>query len=160
MHRPLRLSANLAAVLGLLLPVLLQAQQPAAAAVTLQQFGKLKWLVGAWQGSGGGYPAFFEDYRMLDDSTIGMRSFAGADLSRVKDSARIELRGGAVYHHGRGTREVAVEFSGGTIHFVPAANGRGGFTFSRQAPDLWIATLHSDTPGGREIIYTMRRLKQ
>ncbi len=151
------------ALLGalVLLPSLnIVAQQPAAAAVTLQQFGKLKWLVGAWQGSGGGYPAFFEDYRMLDDSTIGMRSFAGADLSKVKDSARIELRGGAVYHHGRGSREVAVEFTGGTIHFVPAANGRGGFTFSRQAADLWIATLHSDTPGGREIIYTMRRLRQ
>jgi hypothetical protein len=142
------------------IPAVLRAQQPAPPKVTLEQFSRLKWLAGAWQGSGGAYPAFFEEYRVIDDSTIAMRSFAGADLSKVTDSARIEFRNGTVYHRGHGAPKVAVELSGSTVQFVPEGAPRGGFTFSRQSADLWTATLHSAQVGGHETVYLMRRLRQ
>jgi len=144
----------------LLAPGAATAQQPAPATVTLEQFKRLGWLAGVWQGSGGAYPAFFEEYRVLDDSTIAMRGFPSADLSKVSDSARIEFRDGMVYHRSEGGRNVAVQLTASTVYFVPVGASRGGFTFSRQSADLWTATLHSAKEGGRETIYLMRRLRQ
>jgi hypothetical protein len=138
----------------------LVAQQAAPVHATLEQFKRLGWLAGAWQGSGGAYPAFFEEYRVVDDSTITMRSFKDASLSKVSDSARIEWRNGVVSHrHSDGT-DVAVELTASTVHFVPEGATRGGFTFNHQSADLWTATLHSAKEGGHETIYLMRRLHQ
>lgn len=149
---------------GLLLvlaaPAALSAQATAPAQVSPAQFAKLKWLAGAWQGSGGAYPAFFEEYRIIDDSTIGMRSFSSADLSKVNDSARIEFRNGNVYHRGHGSEKVAIELTGSTVHFAPVGAARGGFIFNRHSADLWTATLQSAKEGGHETIYVMRRVRQ
>lgn len=150
-----------AILLGLLsLPQTLVAQQPTPAHVTLEQFRKLRWLSGAWRGSGGAYPSFFEDYRVVDDSTIKQRSFTDLSLTKVSDSVSIEWRGGVVYDRGAGPASVAVELTGNSVHFVPPGTGKGGFTFSRQSADLWTATLHPSTPGGQATIYLMRRIRQ
>jgi hypothetical protein len=156
----LALSVGSLASLLLLAALPLVAQQATPVQATLEQFKRLRWLSGAWQGSGGAYPVFFEDYRVVDDSTIKMRSFKDAALSKVTDSSSIELRNGVVSDRHSGRASVAIELTPSTVHFVPEGATRGGFTFNRQSADLWTATLHSATEGGHETVYLMRRLRQ
>jgi hypothetical protein len=156
-----RLSVVVAVLLfglvGVALP--LAAQQQTAPRVTLAQFQELRWLAGAWRGSGGAYPAFFEEYRVLNDSTIVMRSFPDSTFTRASDSSSIVWRNGIVFNRSARSTSVAIELSGTSVHFVREGATRGGFTFSRQSADQWTATLHASTPGGSETVYVMRRMR-
>jgi hypothetical protein len=116
-------------------------------------------LSGAWRGSGGAYPAFFEEYRVLNDSTIVMQSFPDSTFTHASDSSRIEWRNGVVYDRSARSASIAIELSGTSVHFVREGTARGGFTFSRQSADQWTATLHASTPGGGETVYVMRRIR-
>ena len=150
-------AAPLLLIIGLALPPDLPGQQPAPK-VTVAQFKQLKWLEGAWLGSGGNYPAFYEEYRVLDDSTIQMRAFSDSTFRKATDSSRIELRGGVVSQRG-GSQYTASLLQPDRIQFLPPGATRGGFTFTRVAADQWTATLHPSAPGGRETVYVMRRLR-
>lgn len=156
-----RLSAVVALLLFGLASVALPlaAQQKTAPHVTLVQFQELRWLSGAWRGSGGAYPAFFEEYRVLDDSTIVMRSFPDSTFTRASDSSNIEWRSGVVVNRSANSASIAIELSGTSVHFAREGATRGGFTFSRQSADQWTATLHASTPGGSETVYVMRRMR-
>jgi len=70
--------------------------QPSPVKVTREQFRQLEWIAGTWRGSGGAYPAFFEEYRILNDTTIKMRSFSDSTLRVATDSSTIEWRNGSV----------------------------------------------------------------
>lgn len=132
---PLFISAALA------FPVSLTAQRPAGR-VTLAQFRQLNWLSGSWRGSGGGYAAFFEEYRRVNDSTIVMRAFSDSTFRVGTDSSRIEWRNGVVSNRGSGSSSIAVELTANTVRFVPEGASSGGFTFTRVSPEQWTATLH------------------
>ena len=41
---------------------------PTTAAVSLDEFRQLQWIAGTWRGSGGAYPAFYEEYRFIGKS--------------------------------------------------------------------------------------------
>lgn len=142
---------------GVALPLACQQRTPPR--VTLAQFQELRWLSGAWRGSGGAYPAFYEEYRVLDDSTIRMRSFPDSTFTSAGDSSSIEWRNGVVVNRSANSASVAIELSGTSVHFVREGATRGGFTFSRQSADQWTATLHASTPGRSETVYVMRRLR-
>jgi hypothetical protein len=159
-HRRLALSVGILVPLLLLASHPVAAQQPTPVHATLEQFKRLGWLAGAWQGSGAAAPVFFEEYRIVDDSTIRMRSFKDDALSKVSDSASIELRNGVVTHRHPGRASVAVELTASTAHFLPEGGTKGGFTFNRQSADLWTATLHSTDPDKHDTVYLMRRLRQ
>ena len=136
--------------------ILAQQQAPR---VTLAQFRQLGWLHGAWLGGGGAYPAFYEEYRAVDDSTIQMRAFSDSTFHTVTDSSRIELRGGVVYNRGSRSQYTAVLLQPERIQFLPPGASRGGFSFARVSADQWTATLHPSAPDGRETVYVMRRLR-
>ena len=133
-----------------------QTEQPAPAPVTvsLDEFRQLQWIAGAWRGSGGAYAAFYEEYRLVDDSTIQMRAFADSTFGAANDSSRIELRNGTV----RSGDYVVVALTPDSIRF--AQTGRGGHTFTRTSADEWTATLHPSTTGGQATVYIMRRLQR
>jgi hypothetical protein len=146
-------------ILTLILPVSLTAHlQPQR--TTLAQFQELRWLSGAWRGSGGGYAAFFEEYRIVNDSTIQMRAFADSTFRAATDSSTIEWRNGMVFNRGSGARSIAVEVRPGSIHFMREGASRGGFTFARVSADQWTATLHPSTADGHETVYVMRRVRR
>jgi hypothetical protein len=125
---------------------------------TLAQFKKLGWLVGTWRGSGGGLTAFYEEYRVVDDSTIGVRSFADSTLKTVSDSATIQFRGGEVQRRSIRSTSFAVTVSDTSVHFMRQGASTGGFKFARGLPGEWTATLYPNSAAGRETIYLMRRL--
>ncbi len=120
---------------------------------TLAQFKSLSWLAGSWRGSGGAYPSFFEDYRMLNDSTLRMRTLRDSTFSVATDSGDYVFRGGRIT---KGSSAVT-RISGDTVRFdrVPAAPGRG-YTFVRTSPTTWTAIL--DSPNGAPTIYKMTKV--
>jgi hypothetical protein len=153
MHRSL-----VSVMLMLLTLAACEAQQRAS--VTRPQFQELRWLVGVWRGSGGAYLAFFEEYRLVNDSTIRMRAFADSTLSVVSDSSTIAWRDGAV--ESRSARSVydAVEVTPTSIRFARRGDERGGHTFTRVSADEWTATLDPAAPEGQPTVYVMRRIQQ
>ena len=123
---------------------------------TVEEFKQLQWLAGTWRGSGGNYPSFFEEYRVVDDSTIAMWSLKDSTLVAEGDSSRIELRGGLVYSRGEGPGAVATELTSTRVRFLPVGRSGGGWSWERISPDEWKATLH----GARETVYVMKRIKE
>jgi hypothetical protein len=128
--------------------------------VTVAQFRELGWLEGSWRGSGGGYSGFYEEYRAIDDSTIRMRAFSDSTFQTPTDSSRFELRDGVVVNTKGGQPKYrAVLVQADRIQFRPIGATAGGFSFKRDTPDQWTATLHPSTPGGAETVYVMQRIR-
>jgi hypothetical protein len=120
----------------------------------------LRWLSGAWRGSGGTYAAFFEEYRLVNDPTIVMRAFSDSTFSAATDSSGIERRNGFVSNRGSGSISIAVDVRANSVHFVREGASHGGFTFTRVSADQWTATLHPATAAARETVYVMRRVRR
>jgi hypothetical protein len=118
------------------------AVQPAAGRYSVQDFGKLRWLEGSWRGRlpDGGY--FFERYRVQDDSTIVMQSFSDSTFAQATDSARITFRDGTIADEGS-TRWVATQLDSNVVDFASEQNAANGFSWERESPDRWKATLRS-----------------
>ena len=132
------------------------ALQPAS--VSRAQFQQLGWLIGTWRGSGGEYPAFFEEYRLVNDSTIRMRAFADSTLRAVSDSSTIEWRDGAVQSRGTNSTSIATEVTETRIRFVNR-DSRRGYTFTQQSPDEWSATIDAGSREAQPTVYLMRRIQ-
>ena len=128
--------------------------------VNKQQFEQLRWIAGKWRGSGGAYPSFFEEYQVLNDSTIRMRAFSDSTMRVVSDSSTIEFRGGSIRSRSNdGSFYNVVEFTPTSIRFIRPNSARGGHTFARVSADQWTATLHPAQAQGQATVYTMRRIK-
>lgn len=149
---------------GTLLAVLAMAVAIACAKpsidVTGEQFKQLQWIVGTWRGSGGNYASFFEEYRIIDDSTFGMRSFTDSTLAVASDSSTIELRDGAIRSRSAdGSWYDVTEFTPTSIRFIRPGATTGGHTFFLVSDGEWTATLHPSEPQGQPTVYTMRRIR-
>ena len=118
------------------------AAQPAAVRYSAQDFGQLRWLEGSWRGRlrDGGH--FFESYSVKDDSTIVMHGFPDSTFTRATDSARITLRDGRITDQGS-TRWVATRLDSSVVDFTSEKNASMGFSWARESPDRWKATIRS-----------------
>jgi hypothetical protein len=128
--------------------------------VSLDEFRQLQWITGSWRGSGGAYPAFFEEYRVVDDSTIQMRALSDSTFSVATDSSWIELRNGQVRSRGGDRQNVVIALSPDSVRFARPGETRGGHTFTRISSDQWNATLHPGSPDGEPTVYVMRRVQR
>jgi len=138
------------------LPTTSRAQGSAAPRITGEQFNRLRWLEGRWLGSGGGFTAFYEEYRWLNDSTIEQREFPDSTFAQPGGVSVMEWRGGVVLKSRRGTVESHIaRVAGDTVRFERAQAGRAGFTWVRVNNDEWRALLE-----GRNgpIVYVLRRI--
>lgn len=129
------------------------------AAVSLNDFQQIQWIVGRWLGRGGAYPAFYEEYRAVDDSTIQMRAFPDSTFSAATDSSLIELRNGEVRKRGENRAYVVIALAADSVRFAQPGMLQGGHTFTRVSADEWTATLHPSSPDGQATVYTMRRIQ-
>jgi hypothetical protein len=132
----------------------------APASVSLEEFRQLQWIAGTWRGSGGAYPAFYEEYRVVDDSTIQMRAFSDSTFSAGTDSSLIEFRGGSVQSRGEQRTYVALALAADSIRFAQPGVALGGHTFLRTSADEWTATLHPSRADGQPTVYIMRRVQR
>ena len=134
------------------------AVQPAA--VSAAEFGSLGWLIGDWRGSGGQYPAFYESYRFLNDSTIEQRSYADSTFAAATDSALIVYSNGSVSKsRGATANHVIQRLAGDTLYFARPNGGRGSFVWIKGAPGQWTAVLDGAGEGAPKTVYEMRRIR-
>lgn len=126
---------------------------------SLDEFRQLQWIAGRWLGSGGAYPAFYEEYRVVDDSTIQMRAFSDSTFTAATDSSWIELRNGGMRSRSENRESVVVALSPDSVRFARPGSTAGGHTFTRVSADEWRATLHPQSAGGQPTVYIMRRLR-
>ena len=138
---------------AIVLPVPYPGQTPRTN-VKASEFRKLQWIAGDWIGSGGEYPAFYERYAFVNDSTIEQQSFSDETMRTVTDRATIALRNGRIIHASGSSRSDAVALDATGISFVAAKPGGGAFVFKRASKGRWLATLRSAT--GKRTIYEMR----
>jgi hypothetical protein len=134
---------------------------PVAVTATLDEFKQIhSWLQGVWRGSGGAYPSFFEEYRVLDDSTIRMRSFSDSTRQVVSDSSMIEWRNRMVRSRSARSTYDVIAISPDSIRFIKPGATSGGHTFRKVSPDEWTARLHPAQAQGQPTVYVMRRIGQ
>lgn len=152
-----RAALSLASILGLLAPAApVAAQQRDTAPFDRTSMAGLSWLAGRWVGSGGGFSAFYEEYRVLNDSTLEQRTFPDSTFATPDGVSTIELRNGVISKQRRGNVETRVDWiSGDTVRFEPVMAGRRGFTWFRLSEDGWQAVL--DRPGD-PVVYVLERV--
>ena len=156
----MRLSPLLALMVSALT---LQAQvQPAPIKpVPLSQFRELSWLIGRWHGSSPWSPAFYEQYRFRDDSTIAMTAYTDSTFqSETADSSVIEWREGRVQTRTpRSTYEV-IELAPGRIRFRRVGATDGGHQFTNVSADEWTATIFPRGTSTDTTVFRMRRVPE
>lgn len=137
-----------------------EAQVAQPATVTAPQFASLRWLIGAWRGSGGQYPAFYEEYGWLNDSTIWQRSFPDSTFTKASDSSTVEIRAGRVTMSSGGRVQYdAIQLRGDTLRFARRGATVGGFAWLRESATLWIAVLDPPRGSTTPTIYRMARVR-
>ncbi len=123
--------------------------------VSRQAFSSLKWLEGRWRGSGGGYSAFYEEYRFLNDTTIEQREYSDSTFAQPRNTSRIVWSSGVAQKSRRGSVQSRVARIAGDTARFESANGPGGFTWIRVSNDEWLALLDGRPAPVR---YSMKRL--
>lgn len=125
---------------------------------TLDEFRRLHWLDGRWRGFMADGSSFYEQYRVVNDSTIEMTSHADSTYGPSNDGSRIALRGGKVTSEGGASQYVATRLDSTGVDFIPI-KGRNAFTWVRESDTRWTATLRFTDADGRPqtVVYAMHR---
>jgi hypothetical protein len=133
---------------------------PVPAALTLEQFQRLRWLQGNWRGAESGGPPFFESYVFLDDSTIRSFTYTDSSFAAASDSGMIRLSGGVARAGGGPASWVVTRMDTTGIFFEPVHVAGNNFEWVSGDHDTWTATLtwpgSGDPPRART--YRMTRV--
>ena len=134
-------------------------EAPRPAPVSDEEFAGLAWIEGRWLGSGGGYDAFYEAYRVLNDSTIEQTTYPDEHF-REPDGRSLMVRryGGIVKTRDGEVESVITGLAGDTLRFERIPPRRGGFSWIRIHDDEWQAIL--ERPSGDPVVYTLRRIPE
>ena len=148
---------TVSASIGLVLVLLASCESPRTD-YTLEDFANLHWLEGSWRGQipSGGH--FYETYRLVDDSTIAMRGYEDSTFTRANDSADIVFRGGRVIDRSTNAEYGATRLDTGRVDFAPVDHDRNHFSWVRESPDRWTATLRPAK--GNTVVYPMVRVSR
>lgn len=123
---------------------------------------KLRWIEGAWRGTGDVEKPFYERYR-FEGTTLVVESFKDETLSKIDDVTRFELRDEQFGNYGEGARWTATRLTDDSITFEPVAKARNSFRWQHESKDVWKAVLDWPAMEGkpaRQRVYRMERLPQ
>jgi hypothetical protein len=139
-----------------------EAKQSAAtpARINAAELSKLRWIEGAWRGTGDVEKPFYERYRFENDSTLAVESFTDETLSKSDDVTRFELKDGQFGNGGEGSRWAASELTDNSITFVPVRSARNSFRWQKESDGTWTAVLDwpaADSKPARRRVYKMER---
>jgi hypothetical protein len=155
-----RLASLAICLTGFLLPLSTAvAQQPLR--VSPAQFHSLAWLEGRWRGRTDRGQWFYESYALVNDSTLATHTYPDSTFAAPTDSSEIRLRGSEVVSQSGRKRWLAAALDSSHVRFVPVAGARNTFTWRRQSPDVWTATLRWPAKIGRRtrtVVYRMERV--
>jgi len=134
-------------------------RDPAPARVTIADLARLRWIVGDWRGTGTNQAPFYERYRLEDDSTLVVESFADSTFARATDATRFALRGGRL---GPDERTAASRIGPNYVLFAPQRPGPNWYQFRYVNRDAWVAVLWypaTQARPERTVTYDMRRVR-
>lgn len=136
----------------------LRAQTAAGARITPAQFKQFQWITGRWRGTGAGRLAgvrpFYEEYVMLDDSTMRLRTASDSTFSVATDSSDFLFRGGLLLHREARSDKAATRFAGDSIQW-----GDPGVLYLRVTNDVWRAYFPVRQPNAERPFYELRRVR-
>jgi hypothetical protein len=123
-------------------------------------FRNLRWIEGRWRGFMPDGKTFYEQYRFLDDSTIAMHAFADSTFSSSTDSSRVQLRSSAVTNAALTAQWIATRLDSTGVDFAPQRGATNRFTWARESPTSWNATLRWTDRDGRpqSVVYALHRM--
>ena len=130
------------------------------ARISAAELAKLRWIEGAWRGTGDVEKPFYERYHFENDSTLAVESFTDETLSTSDDVTRFELKDGQFGNGGEGARWAASELTDNSITFVPIKGARNTFQWRKGSDGTWTATLDWPAAEGkpaRRRVYKMER---
>jgi hypothetical protein len=130
-----------------------------AGVFTVDDFRRLRWMDGRWRGFMADGKTFYEQYRIIDDSTIAMAAFADSTFSKETESSRVQLRGGTVSNDSRTARWVATRLDSTGIDFAPHHGASNHFTWAQESPTAWNATIRWTDKEGRPqtVVYALHK---
>jgi hypothetical protein len=129
--------------------------------ITAADLKQLRWIEGAWRGTGDVEKPFFERYRFDGDTALVVESFDDESLGKVTEVTRFELRDGKLGNWGEGARWVATQLGEDSVTFEPTAKAKNTFRWQRESADVWKAVLDYPATEGkpaRQRVYRMERL--
>jgi hypothetical protein len=137
--------------LALLLTITVHAAAQAQTSRALSAaFASIRWLEGRWVGSGGQFKAFYEEYVMLNDSTIEQREVSDSTFTKVKPQGYIILRRGEIAKLNEDERQEAkISVVADTMTFTQPSGQKYRWIKTKEG---WKAELGSVT-------YLMRKIK-
>ena len=129
--------------------------------ITTADLADLKWIEGAWRGTGDVDKPFFELYRFENDSTLAVDSFDDETLSKIIETSRFVLKDGQFASAGEGSRYAATDITKDSITFAPIVKARNTFIWRKKSGDLWEAVLEWPASEGKPAskrVYQMTRI--
>jgi hypothetical protein len=135
------------------------APDSAAGRYSIFDFRNLRFLEGRWRGSMPDGKPFFEEYRFLDDTTILRRGFPDSTFAKASDSSRVQLRDSTVSNEGGTARWAATRLDSLGADFSPSYGASNTFTWAKESPTRWIATLRFTNKEGRPETVTYPMVK-
>ena len=127
-------------------------------AFTINDFKKLKWLEGKWEGTAAGEQPFYEQYQFLNDSTLAMLYFKDASFTGKPDTGWVYLKEKNIVHRSGNALWKLTSLKEKEIVFEPI-NVKRGFVWRKENNDQWDAVLDMQNKEGQVAAktYTLKR---
>jgi hypothetical protein len=129
------------------------------AAVTVADFQQLRWINGPWRGFMADGGKFYEWYKFENDSTVLKTEHPDSTFGTPSGESRIMLRNGVVVDSSARSSYVATRFDSTGVDFAPRRGATNSFTWTREAPTQWSATIRWTDKDGRpqSVVYALHR---
>jgi hypothetical protein len=130
-------------------------------AFPFESFRHLRFVEGRWRGTMPDGKPFFEEYRFLNDTTILKLDFPDSTFAKASDSSRVELRDSTVANESTSSRYVATRLDSLGADFAPHFGATNTFTWARESPTKWIATIRWTDRDGKpqSVVYPMIKVR-
>jgi hypothetical protein len=125
---------------------------------TAADIAKLKWLEGAWRGTGDKQPPFFERYK-FEGTTMIVENFADETLQKVTETSRFELVSGEFGNTEGNSRAAASTITDTAVQFVPVVGSKNSFRFEKQSDGTWQAVIEEPSGGDKPAAKTIYKME-
>jgi hypothetical protein len=122
-----------------------------------EDFAKLRWIEGAWKGTGTGVKAFYECYHFVNDSTIELVTSSDPELRTISERSTFALRNGRISNEAGRSLWEASRIATGVVQFMPMHGASNAFQFNRISKDHWTATIVPLNSTAKHTVYEMKR---
>lgn len=127
----------------------------------LKDFQKLHWLKGKWKGGAEKELPFFEQYQVVNDSTMAILYFKDSSFAGSPDTGWVYLQEKEIIHRSEKMLWKVTSLTNQEILFRPV-NARNRFHWLKKNNNEWKAVLQWNDKDGKliEKNYTIKRINE